>query len=297
MGQEVSQQQQQHHNHNHNHNLNLNQNLKRAQPPHRKNNYNKDPIYTPASNISTSSSTDDYDANYRLRHKYNLTKQTYERSKILASNSNHRSSTQSDSDSHYAKINNNNSNIGSNNNNIVGGKFLQRSSSSSQSSDSGIYNSSCHCSSLSSLSSSAVSSSSASSSSGCPSSLASSKSNRSLDKQKQYLSHHLYIKSYLDILEEDERARAHFKAARPGGIRNYTPKILGGGSETTVSNCSKATTLSVSAPAASFGLYRNPSLSCKQRGSSGGGVGGGAGGTAVATAVGSGRNYQEDPWI
>lgn len=281
MGQEISQQQQQHHNHNHNHNhnLNLSQNLKRAQP-HRKN--YKDPIYTPASNLSTSSSsnsTDDYDANYRLRHKYNLTKQTYERSKILASNSTNRASTQSDSDSHYAKINNNN-----NSNNISSGKFLQRSSSSSQSSDSGIYNSSCHCSSLSSLSSSAVSSSSASSSSGCPSSLVSSKSSRSLDKQKQYLSHHLYIKSYLDILEEDERARAHFKSARPGGIRNYTPKILAGGSETSATK----STLSTSAPAASFGLYWNP----KQRG-----VASSSSATAAATAVVSGRNYQEDPWI
>lgn len=281
MGQEISQQQQQHHNHNHNHNhnLNLSQNLKRAQP-HRKN--YKDPIYTPASNLSTSSSsnsTDDYDANYRLRHKYNLTKQTYERSKILASNSTNRGSTQSDSDSHYAKINSNN-----NSNNISSGKFLQRSSSSSQSSDSGIYNSSCHCSSLSSLSSSAVSSSSASSSSGCPSSLVSSKSSRSLDKQKQYLSHHLYIKSYLDILEEDERARAHFKSARPGGIRNYTPKILAGGSETSATK----STLSTSAPAASFGLYWNP----KQRG-----VASTSSATAAATAVVSGRNYQEDPWI
>lgn len=281
MGQEISQQQQQHHNHNHNHNhnLNLSQNLKRAQP-HRKN--YKDPIYTPASNLSTSSSsnsTDDYDANYRLRHKYNLTKQTYERSKILASNSTNRGSTQSDSDSHYAKINSNN-----NSNNISSGKFLQRSSSSSQSSDSGIYNSSCHCSSLSSLSSSAVSSSSASSSSGCPSSLVSSKSSRSLDKQKQYLSHHLYIKSYLDILEEDERARAHFKSARPGGIRNYTPKILAGGSETSATK----STLSTSAPAASFGLYWNP----KQRG-----VASSSSATAAATAVVSGRNYQEDPWI
>lgn len=289
MGQEVSQQQQQHHNHN----LNLNQNLKRAQP-HRKN--YKDPIYTPASHISTSSSSnsaDDYDANYRLRHKYNLTKQTYERSKILASNTNNRTSTQSDSDSHYAKINNIGGIGGSNcNSNNICGKFLQRSSSSSQSSDSGIYNSSCHCSSLSSLSSSAVSSSSASSSSGCPSSLVSSKSNRSLDKQKQYLSHHLYIKSYLDILEEDERARAHFKSARPGGIRNYTPKILGGGSDATVNTKS---TLSASAPAASFGLYRNPSTSCKQRVNVGSA---GAGATAAsATAVVSGRNYQEDPWI
>lgn len=285
MGQEISQQQQQHHNqnhnHNHNHNLNLNQNLKRAQP-HRKN--YKDPIYTPASNISTSSSsnsTDDYDANYRLRHKYNLTKQTYERSKILASNSTNRTSTQSECDSHYAKINSNN-NI-NNGNNINSGKFLQRSSSSSQSSDSGIYNSSCHCSSLSSLSSSAVSSCSASSSSGCPSSLLSSKSSRSLDKQKQYLSHHLYIKSYLDILEEDERARAHFKSARPGGIRNYTPKILAGGSDTSATK----STLSTSAPAASFGLYRNP----KQRGVASSSA------TAAATAVVSGRNYQEDPWI
>lgn len=278
MGQEVSQQQQQHHNHNHNHNQNQNQNHhqnhnlnhnlnlnhKRGQP-HRKS--YKDPIYTPASHLSSSSSsnsTDDYDANYRLRHKYNLTKQTYERTKILAGNVTNRSSLPLDSDSHYAKLN---------------GTYLQRSSS--QSSDSGIYNSSCHCSSLSSLSSSAISSSSASSSSGCPSSLLSSKSGRSLDKQKHYLSHHLYIKSYLDILEEDERARAHFKSARPGGIRNYTPKILGGGD-------SASSTLSASAPAGSFG-YPHSNPASKQRAS--------VSSNCSTNAVVAGRNSQEDPWI
>ncbi|XP_060664079.1 myb-like protein A [Drosophila nasuta] len=278
MGQEISQQQQQHHNQNHNqnhshshnhnhshnqnhnHNHNLNQNVKRAQQAHRKS--YKDPIYTPASNLSSSSSsnsTDDYDANYRLRHKYNLTKQTYERTKVLGI-----ASTQSDSDSHYAKLNHNNNSS----------KYLQRSSS--QSSDSGIYNSSCHCSSLSSLS--AVSSSSASSSSGCPSSLVSSKSSRSLDKQKHYLSHHLYIKSYLDILEEDERARAHFKSARPGGIRNYTPKILGGDSA--------SSTLSASAPASSFGYPSHQTSATKQRSS-----------VNSTTAVVTGRNCKDDPWI
>ncbi|KAI8033267.1 hypothetical protein M5D96_013983 [Drosophila gunungcola] len=259
MGQEISQQQnqpnQQHHQQHHHQ-----QQQQQQQTPHHKRQPQRksfsgisttnQPIYTPTSHLSTSSSSttaNDYTSptgntnnnqNYRLRHKYNLSKQTYERSKIPASGA---STSQSDTESHYAKLN------------------LQRSSS--QSSDSGIYNSSCHCSSISSISaisSSASSSRSSSSSSrGCPSSLVSSKSNRSLDKQKHYLSHHLYIKSYLDILEEDERARAHFKSARPGGIRNYTPKILASG-ESTISNSntsssSTSTALSSSAPAHCYG--------------------------------------------
>lgn len=68
---------------------------------------------------------------------------------------------------------------------------------------------------------------STSSSSGS-SGLSSSQSQKSSDKQKEYLNHHLYIKTYLDILEEDKRAKEYFQseaAAKPG-IRNYTPKIL-----------------------------------------------------------------------
>lgn len=269
MGQEISQQQtqqqqQQHHNHSHNHNHNHHQ-----QPtPHHLKRQNQrkslpatpsnQPIYTPTSNISSNSSVSNDNQNYRLRHKYNLTKQTYERTKILATAASNTS--QSDTDSHYAKLN------------------LQRSSS--QSSDSGIYNSSCHCSSISSLSavssstnSSRSSSTSSNSSRGCPSSLLSSKSNKSLDKQKHYLSHHLYIKSYLDILEEDERARAHFKSARPGGIRNYTPKILAtsGSGEATSTNAS----LSSSAPAHCYGPGKR---------------------TSSASTV-TGKHSQEDPWI
>lgn len=44
-------------------------------------------------------------------------------------------------------------------------------------------------------------------------------------KQTKYLKEQLYIKSYLDIVEQDRTARSHFPAAKPG-IRNYTPKIL-----------------------------------------------------------------------
>lgn len=44
-------------------------------------------------------------------------------------------------------------------------------------------------------------------------------------KQTKYLKEQLYIKSYLDIVEQDRNAQSHFKAAKPG-IRNYTPKIL-----------------------------------------------------------------------
>lgn len=44
-------------------------------------------------------------------------------------------------------------------------------------------------------------------------------------KQTKYLKKQLYIKSYLDIVEQDRAARNNFPAAKPG-IRNYTPKIL-----------------------------------------------------------------------
>lgn len=48
---------------------------------------------------------------------------------------------------------------------------------------------------------------------------------KSIDKQTQYLNHQLYIKTYLDILEEDQNAKVVFQPVRKG-IRNYTPKIL-----------------------------------------------------------------------
>nr|NP_001285252.1 uncharacterized protein Dmel_CG45064 [Drosophila melanogaster]AHN59722.1 uncharacterized protein Dmel_CG45064 [Drosophila melanogaster] len=281
MGQEISQQQNQQHQQHQQHQQQQLPHHKRQ--PQRKSfsgiSTTNQPIYTPTSHLSTSSSsinTNDYshnntsnnnnnNQNYRLRHKYNLSKQTYERSKIAASSA---STSQSDTDSHYAKLN------------------LQRSSS--QSSDSGIYNSSCHCSSISSISavsSSASSSRSSSSSSrGCPSSVVSSKSNRSLDKQKHYLSHHLYIKSYLDILEEDERARAHFKSARPGGIRNYTPKILASGESSLSGNSSTNTALSSSAPAHCYGPGKRTTV---------GGTSG-SGGAAGATGTGA---QGTDPWI
>lgn len=44
-------------------------------------------------------------------------------------------------------------------------------------------------------------------------------------KQTKYLKKQLYIKSYLDIAEQDRTARNNFPAAKPG-LRNYTPKIL-----------------------------------------------------------------------
>lgn len=98
-------------------------------------------------------------------------------------------------------------------------KSFPKARNYSHSSDSGIYlssASSCYCSSRSN--SSLVSSE-----------VSTEKSwKKSADKQKKYLNHHLYFKSYLDILEEDEKARKLFKAARPG-IRNYTPKILSDG--------------------------------------------------------------------
>ncbi|XP_037931862.1 uncharacterized protein LOC119666654 [Teleopsis dalmanni] len=203
----------------------------------------KDPIYT-SSSISTASSTDD--EHFKQRQKYNLPNQTYEKSKVakkLSYNSTTTASTTSDYQitsvssrsstdisTHYEKI------VHSKrpSNDFQNTKLHRKSSIST---DSGIYySSSCHCSSVSS----GASSSSASSTSGCSISLVSSKSNKSLDKQKNYLNHHLYIKSYLDILEEDEKARAHYKPGKPGGIRNYTPKILSDAA------------LSVSAPAVGF---------------------------------------------
>lgn len=44
------------------------------------------------------------------------------------------------------------------------------------------------------------------------------------EKQAKYLKEQLYIKSYLDIVEQDQTAKNQFQPAKPG-IRNYTPKI------------------------------------------------------------------------
>ncbi|BFG02840.1 glucose dehydrogenase [Drosophila madeirensis] len=269
MGQEISQQANQQQQQPHQQQQQTAQHKRQPQPlpqPPRKSFYsnnpesNQQPIYTASSQLSSNSNSNtntntdsnsntngnfNNSPNYRLRHKYNLSKQSYERTKIL------QPASQSDTDSNYAKLNS---------------QYLQRSCS--QSSDSGIYNSSCHCSSVSSLSALSSSGSSCSRSSSL---VSSSKSHRSLDKQKHYLSHHLYIKSYLDILEEDERARAHFKSARPGGIRNYTPKILASGSETATSSNSSSI---CSAAVATSGRR-----------------------SSVSGATSTGKHCQEDPWI
>ena len=50
-------------------------------------------------------------------------------------------------------------------------------------------------------------------------------SSTSTQKQTKYLKQQLYIKSYLDIVEQDKTARNQFQSAKPG-IRNYKPKIL-----------------------------------------------------------------------
>lgn len=52
-----------------------------------------------------------------------------------------------------------------------------------------------------------------------------SKRSSSEAKQTKYLKEQLYIKSYLDIVEQDRLAQSVFQTAKPG-IRNYTPKIL-----------------------------------------------------------------------
>lgn len=170
----------------------------------------KELIYT-SSSISNASSTDD--EYYRQRQKYNLAKQTYEKVKISkqlgsrksldshSSTSDYQSSAFATAEELYHDIK---------------GKHQRKNS---QSTDSGIYYSSCHC-------TPTRFSSAASVTSGGSTSVVSSKSSKSLQKQKEYLDHHLYIKSYLDILEEDQKASAQYKVAKPGGIRNYTPKIL-----------------------------------------------------------------------
>ncbi|XP_011208326.2 uncharacterized protein LOC105229615 [Bactrocera dorsalis] len=192
-------------------------------------------VYAPSSSISTTSSSSTDDEHYRLRQKYNLNKQTYEKFRASKKLSLISSTTdQSTSTSNSASTNSSSSTYQNSKsteptyNNIVR-KPSQYKRKSSSSTDSGIYYASCHCAS-SFLSSSATSSSSLCSTSacGCSTSVASSsnQSRSSLDQKKNYLCRHLYIKSYLDILEEDEKARAHFKSAKPGGIRNYKPKIL-----------------------------------------------------------------------
>ncbi|XP_053951168.1 uncharacterized protein LOC128858715 [Anastrepha ludens] len=194
-------------------------------------------IYAPSSSISTTSTSSTGDEHYRLRQKYNLNKQTYEKSRVakklsLISNSTDQStstcttSTPANTSTYQNTQQPKKATIYEN----IEQKPSHHKRKNSSSTDSGIYYASCHCTS-SFLSSSATSTSSLCSTSacGCSTSVESSsnQSRTSLDQKKNYLCRHLYIKSYLDILEEDEKARAEFKSARPGGIRNYKPKILG----------------------------------------------------------------------
>lgn len=172
----------------------------------------KELIYT-SSSISNASSTDD--EYYRQRQKYNLTKQTYEKAKISKSQIGSRKSL----DSHSSTSDYQSSTFETSEDIYRDHKDRKYQRKSSQSTDSGIYYSSCQC-------TPTRFSSAASIASGGATSVVSTKSNKSLQKQKDYLDHHLYIKSYLDILEEDQKAKAQYKVAKPGGIRNYTPKIL-----------------------------------------------------------------------
>ncbi|XP_036339669.1 uncharacterized protein LOC118748997 [Rhagoletis pomonella] len=198
-------------------------------------------IYAPSSSISTASSSSTDDEHYRLRQKYNLNKQTYEKSRIAKKLSLISSTTDQSTSTCNTSISatsgtyqNTQPSEGTTYKNIERNPSQHKRKDSS-STDSGIYYASCHCTS-SFLSSSATSTSSLCSTSPCvcSTSVASSSnlSRSSLNHKKNYLCRHLYIKSYLDILEEDEKARAQFKSARPGGIRNYKPKIL---SETVLS--------------------------------------------------------------
>lgn len=50
---------------------------------------------------------------------------------------------------------------------------------------------------------------------------------KSVQRQTKYLKEQLYIKSYLDLEDQDRAARKVFQPKTKGGIRNYTPKILG----------------------------------------------------------------------
>lgn len=49
---------------------------------------------------------------------------------------------------------------------------------------------------------------------------------KSVQRQTKYLKEQLYIKSYLDLEDEDRAAKKAFQTTKTG-IRNYTPKILG----------------------------------------------------------------------
>ncbi|TMW51729.1 hypothetical protein DOY81_003221 [Sarcophaga bullata] len=192
----------------------------------------KELIYT-SSSLSNASSTDD--EYYRQRQKYNLAKQKYEKTKISKTQLGSRKSL----DSHSSASDYQSSAFET-------AEELYRDlkgnhhRKSSQSTDSGIYYSSCYC-------TPTRFSSAASVASGGATSVVSSKSNKSVQKQKEYLDHQLYIKSYLDILEEDQKAKAQYKVAKPGGIRNYTPKIL------------SEVTLSTSAPEPSNGFSKQKS--------------------------------------
>ncbi|XP_020714325.1 A-agglutinin anchorage subunit [Ceratitis capitata] len=198
-------------------------------------------VYAPTSSISTASSSSTDEEPYRLRQKYNLNKQTYEKFRVskklsLVSNSTDQSTSTSTSTSNSISTSATSSNYQNSKsseptyNNIERRATQHRRKNSSSTTDSGVYYAPSHCTS-SFISSSATSSSSLCSTSACccATSVTSSsnQSRSSLDQKKNYLCKHLYIKSYLDILEEDEKARAQFKSARPGGIRNYKPKILG----------------------------------------------------------------------
>lgn len=50
---------------------------------------------------------------------------------------------------------------------------------------------------------------------------------KSVQRQTKYLKEQLYIKSYLDLEDEDRAAKKVFQQKTKTGIRNYTPKILG----------------------------------------------------------------------
>lgn len=138
----------------------------------------KELIYT-SSSISNASSTDE--EYYRQRQKYNLAKQTYEKAKISkaqlgsrksldshSSTSDYQSSAFETSEELYRDIKGN----------------YQRKSS--QSTDSGIYYSSCHC-------TPTRFSSAASVASGGATSVVSTKSNKSLQKQKDYLDRSSFV--------------------------------------------------------------------------------------------------------
>lgn len=191
----------------------------------------KEPIYT-SSSISNSSSTDDED--YKQYQKYNLTKQSYEKSRIskqhqaIESGFGRKSledSSSSSSDYHSYLIEGKVPPKPLYQRTEIKNKHQRNISSHSTTTDSGIYYSS-GSSSTHTTPIEGYSLSNLSVHSGRASALDSHKSRKSLAKQKEYLEHHLYIKSYLDILEEDEIARSQYKVAKPGGIRNYTPKIL-----------------------------------------------------------------------